>query len=283
MVRWQGTKAERERRGSSRLRGVGPRAAGSGCSCSRHRAHLRRRPAQSLEVAHRPSRTAQRAGPRRPGEDPAADFAAAILGTTEERGTRCSPSGRDLRAARRSCSSPTGPVGLRHGVARRALLLPARPKAVPRPRLLQRAARAGRPRRLRRGIRGRPRSRPPRPEPDRHGRQVRRLQQRAGEARGERALGAARAAGRLLRGRLGHSRPPDADVLEPGDIEEGLERRRRDRRRPAAAKRAARSAGVVHARHLGAAPEWLAAGSNPASRSPATRSERARARRALRR
>ena len=58
--------------------------------------------------------------------------------------------------------------------------------------------------RLRAGVRDRARARPPRAAPARHRRKVRRAQQQRSR-RGERAVGAARAAGRLLRRRLGDS------------------------------------------------------------------------------
>ena len=82
-------------------------------------------------------------------------------------------------------------------------------------------SRFGAPGRLRAGIRDRTRVRPPRAEPARH--------QRGGAARGssgtrerERALGPARAAGRLPRRRLGAFGLQRENLLEPGDVEEGL-------------------------------------------------------------
>ena len=118
----------------------------------------------------------------------------------------------------------------------RAVLLPGRRAGVPRPRLLRRAAhalrRAGRP--VRRGVRGRPRVRPPRAGPARD--------RRPG---GERprgpdvGVGAAGAAGRLLRrcvgGARGRHRAHRAD--HRGRHRRRPRRRRGRRRRPHPARR----------------------------------------------
>ena len=63
------------------------------------------------------------------------------------------------------------------------------------------------------------------------------------------------AAGRLLRRRVGQPRRPErSSSCEPGDIEEALNAASADRRRHAAAPAPGpRGAGLVHARHLGAA------------------------------
>ena len=114
-------------------------------------------------------------------------------------------------------------------------------------RQLQRA------RRLRLGVRDRPRGRPPRPEPLRHepaGRGARAREPR----RRERALGSHRAPGRLLLRRLGEHR------LRRGRPRAGRYRRGvhgvgGGRRRPApGAGRRQREPGHVHPRDVGAAP-----------------------------
>ena len=91
-------------------------------------------------------------------------------------------------------------------LGRRAVLLPGRPERLHRPRLLRRAAqplrRAGRP--VRRGVRDRARVRAPRPAPARH-RRARRRRPRGRDV----GLGPARAAGRLLRRRVGRARGRD--------------------------------------------------------------------------
>ena len=51
---------------------------------------------------------------------------------------------------------------------------------------------------------------------------VNQMRPRMSRGAGQRALGAAGAAGRLLRRRLGHTTPHDRDFLEQGDAEEGL-------------------------------------------------------------
>ena len=90
----------------------------------------------------------------------------------------------------------------------------------------------------------------------------------------ERALGAARAAGRLLRRRVGQAREPRARLARAGRRRGGTRRRSRDRRRHAAAsRRAAPSsprAGRTARRRCAAA--GCAAGSTPATSTPATRS-----------
>ena len=89
---------------------------------------------------------------------------------------------------------------------RRPLLLPPRRQHLHRPRLLRRVAEPlrGGGRALRRGVRHRPRVRPPRPEPDGHP-----AERRPGGGRRGRG-GAHRTAGRLLRRGLGQPRrrPP---------------------------------------------------------------------------
>ena len=81
-----------------------------------------------------------------------------------------------------------------------------------------------RPRRLRPGLRHRPRGRPPRPEPARHLRaSVQAAPPPRRHAGSQRALGPHGAPGRLLRRRLGPPRRQRrASVLEQGDVEEAL-------------------------------------------------------------
>ena len=102
-------------------------------------------------------------------------------------------------------------TGLRFGlVRRRALLLPGRHEGLHRPGLLPGAARPlRRARRLRPGLRDRPRGRPPRAEPAGH---LRRGGPGAAPRpeQGERAVGAAGAAGRLPRRASGPT-PPTRD------------------------------------------------------------------------
>ena len=101
-----------------------------------------------------------------------------------------------------------------HGLRRRpggdgAVLLPARPARLSRPRLLRRAgAPLPRARPVPAGLCDRPRGRPPRAEPVGHHRQGRADAPEHEQARRQCAVGARRAAGRLLRRRLGQSRRP---------------------------------------------------------------------------
>src|SRR5262245_36283725 len=120
----------------------------------------------------------------------------------------------------------------------RAVLLPERRQALPRPVVLRGARPAlRRARRLRAGLRDRARSRPPRAEPARH----RGARERAPAARGQpragqRDLGAARAAGRLLRRSVGPFRQPEAQAARARRRRGGARRGGGDRRRPAAAR-----------------------------------------------
>ncbi len=115
------------------------------------------------------------------------------------------PGGRQALPAREGGAlQQPGAIRLRARQLRdRAVLLPARPEGLPRPRLLQRAQSAVQgPRRLRPGLRDRPRARAPRPAGARH--RAEGSPAEPGEpGRRERAVGAARAAGRLPRRRLG--------------------------------------------------------------------------------
>ena len=94
---------------------------------------------------------------------------------------------------------------------RRPLLLPGRRQRLPRPRLLRRAAKPlRRPRRrVRRGLRGCPRVRPPRPGPAGHAGQDRRRPPGA-----ESGSVRTRAAGRLLRRSVGQPRRRRRGLLE---------------------------------------------------------------------
>ena len=174
--------------------------------------------------------------------------------------------GADVRAqgrptsARSSCSTatPSTPRAARRP-RRRPVLLPRRPLRLPRPLLLPRhGAPARRRRRLRVGVRDRPRGRPPRPA--------------ASSARATRSTRSARATptGRTRR-RSGSSCRPTATPasgrarcssrdLEPGDIEEAIRGVRGGRRRPApAAGRPPGRPRLVHARLVGAAPRVVRA------------------------
>ena len=138
-----------------------------------------------------------------------------------------------------SCCSPT-PVQSACGIGRRrgrAVLLPARPQGLPRPRLLRRARRTlRRARRLRAGLRDRPRGRPPRAEPARHLRASVHAQRAAAPPRrGQRAVASRRAAGRLLRRRLGAPRRQrPASCSSPATSRRRCSAASRDRRRHAA-------------------------------------------------
>ena len=78
-------------------------------------------------------------------------------------------------------------------------------------------------------------------------------------ARGQRALGASRTAGRLLRGRVGPLRRAADGLLEPGDAEEGLSAAAAiGDDRAAAAVEGTRRSGIVHARIVRAARRMAA-------------------------
>ena len=87
-------------------------------------------------------------------------------------------------------------------------------------------------RRLRAGLRDRARGRPSRAEPARHDAPVRRAIAARWTSAAQRAVGAPRAAGRLLCGRVGLLSRRSATSSTPGDIEEGTARRRGRGRRP---------------------------------------------------
>ena len=166
---------------------------------------------------------------------------------------------------------------LRHGqLGRRPVLLPGRPERLHRPRLLRRPAQPlrgeGRP--VRGGVRDRARVRAPRPAPARH-RRARRRRPRGRDVR----LGPARAAGRLLRRRVGRARGRDR-------LHRGPHRRPTSRtastRRPRSATTGSRSAPPAASipRAGPTAPRPRArSGSTPAI-APATRAGATRSRRA---
>ena len=132
-----------------------------------------------------------------------------------------------LRAVlRRDARGCVRPGAVRDG----AVLLPARPEDLSRhlvlPRLERASAAATRQQVLpvRAGLRDRARGRPSRAEPARHPAEGAAAQQRGRQqGRGEPHPGAGRAAGRLLRRRLGEPvRPADGKFIEPGDVEAAL-------------------------------------------------------------
>ena len=204
------------------------------------------------EVTETPSGRAPSAA-----EDEAADFVKVVLGSTEDVWTEVLPARGAATTCRRSwCCSPTPWSPPAASPAPRSGRSTARPIAgVPGSVVLRRARPAlRRARRLRAGVRGRARGRPPRAEPARH------LRTRARPARG---LAPRRPTGSRWRPSCrptawpasGRSTPTATrQLLEPGDVEEGLTRRRRDRRRHAAEGRArAGRPRVVHARLVRAA------------------------------
>ena len=168
-------------------------------------------------------------GPARkgsPAEEQAADFMSFVLDDVQNTWAReFTRLGREYEraklvlftdAVRSGCGTADAAAG--------PFYCPERSEGLHRPRLLQRAAEPVRgPGRLRPGLRPRSRDRPPRAEPARHERAGARGPAGPSRAR-QRAVGAARAAGRLLRRRLGASRTSG-----------GCSRRATSRRRLAAA------------------------------------------------
>ena len=195
-------------------------------------------PSVVLQGGGQPAPTTQAPAAPSRGGDEIKQFVSVVLADTEDTWRQL------FRRMNREYRDPTlvlfsgiGPVGLRHRRRRRRpVLLPGRPEAstststffrrAPRP--LRRA------RRLRPGLRHRPRGRPPRPEPARHLRARRRRRASRSDSRGQRAVGPAGAAGRLLRRRLGPPRPARPQHPRAGDVEEAPRRRHRHRRRPPA-------------------------------------------------
>ena len=161
---------------------------------------------------------------------------------------------------------------------RRSVLLPRRPARLPRPVLLRRhGAPARRARRLRLGLRDRARGGPPRAEPDRHEPRGAPAPERESR-RGQRPVGAPRAAGRLLRRRLGQhglrGRRPPARRRAGGHHGVGVGgrrpapvARRRLRRTPTPSRTEAPSSG-----RAGSTPGARAASPAPATPSPSTSS-----------
>ena len=158
---------------------------------------------------------------------------------------------RDARRCVRAGAVRDGPV-----------LLPGRPEDLSRHLVLprHRAPLQGLRRGLevvpvRAGLRDRARGRPPRAEPARHPAEGAAAAARPEQGRGEPHPGAGRAAGRLLRRRLGQQVRPAVEVHRAGRRRGRDEDRGRDRRRPAAEAGAGlRHPGLVHARLVGAAP-----------------------------
>ena len=169
-------------------------------------------------------------------------------------GRRSSAAGLAVRPREAGALPGRGVHRLRRRViGRRAVLLPRRPARVPRPLLLRGDAAAARGvRRLRLGVRDRPRGGAPRAAAARD--------ERRGEPaptgdprQGERALGAPRAPGRLLRGGVGPQRLRRRRPRGGGRARGGGSLRGRGRRPPPAPRHRADPPGLLHPRHLRAA------------------------------
>ena len=189
-----------------------------------------------------------------------------LAGAAQHRGglDRCLPRiGPDLPAAQAGALPRQLADGLRPGQrGDGSVLLPERPEGLHRPALLRQLAhKLGAPGPVRAGLRDRARGRPPRAEPARHHAEGRRDAQPRQRGAGQCAQRAGRAAGRLLRRRLGQSLAEGAGLAaRPGRHRDRAERRVADRRRHAAAQDA-RHGGArdLHAWHQRAAGELVQA------------------------
>ncbi len=252
-MKWEGQRAERQRRGPARRRrrsaaSVGGRSIG-------HR-HVVDRARRGLDLRHQPAdgagparrRRRRRAMQSTPAHAPPAERPCGGLRLDRAAPTPRMSGPTVFQAAGGQYQAPklvlfrgSTPTACGRGESGDGpVLLPGRPQGLPRPRLLRHPApaprRAGR---LRAGLRDRARGRPPRAEPARHhgqGRRAARHDDRGAGERGSRCGSSCRptawpASGRTIRSRAraGSSRATSR----------GAERRRADRRRHAAAPGAA--------------------------------------------
>ncbi len=168
----------------------------------------RRRPRATSPPRPRPPGP-PRQQPQQPAGDAETQFVSRVLKSTEDVWN-----GRLPRARPAVSRAQAGALPRRHAHRMRcrpvgdgAVLLPGRPAGLSRPRLLRRPGAplpCARP--VPAGLRDRPRGRPSRPEPSGHQRQDRADEGAHEQARRQCAVGAGRAAGRLLRRRLGQPR-----------------------------------------------------------------------------
>ena len=190
-----------------------------------------------------------------------------VLGDTEDVwGAVFKTMGAHLRAAAARAVSGRVAVGVRVASRRGgAVLLPGRSQALSRHRVLRRACAAVRgARRFRAGVRDRARGRSPRAEPDRHDAASSTRHEQRTDERGRNALSVRlELQADCYAGVWGYF-AQKRNMLEPGDLEEGLRggRRRRRRSHPEAGA-GLRRARFVHARHRRAA---RSTGSRPGSR-----------------
>ena len=262
--------------------GIGGRGIGIGTIVGRRdrRLDLRHQPARPARHDERRRRPGDRAaaGPGPGAAERRCRRQVRFPGAAQHRGRldRRLPPGRpDLPAA--EAGAVHGRMAHRLRRRRRgdgAVLLPERPEGLHRPQLLRHAgAPPRRARRVRPGLRDGARGRPSRAEPDGHhaARRCAARAQRRGA--GQRAQRPRRAAGRLLRRRLGAPLAAGAGLAaRAGRHRGGAQRRLADRRRQAAAPGARPGrAGELHPRHERAAGELVQArASRPAASTPAT-------------
>ena len=241
--------AQRQRRRPARRARAGRDGGGRHRHDPRGDADLvghRREPAGAVPDGRRPRRRQPGAGTNRPDRRAGQRSAGRIRGGGPRRHRGHLDAGlpagrRALPAADAGALHRRGRVGLRHQLRRgRSVLLPARSEGLHRPQLLSRAGPAvRRPRRLRPGLRARPRGGAPRADAARHLRTRQPGAPAFRRGREQPAVGAAGAAGRLLRRRLGAPRRRAGTCSIPATSRKGCRRPPRSATTPSSVAAAA--------------------------------------------